>query len=118
MVDINKYVGQIVTLDLVNGKEITTRIKSIKLDIVSCSKPLIFIPIQDDQNPGNTRVISIPYGHPLYEVDDIELNINHIITIFKPSQAQQDSYATHTSSVVTAPAGALNDLPDLSKFKI
>ena len=118
MIDINKYVGQIVTLDMVNGKELTLRIKSVDEDKVSCSKPLMFVPVPDEQKPNHTKVIALPYGHPMYEVNDIVLDVNHIITVFQPSQEQKDSYAKHTGSIVAAPANALDNLPDLSKFQI
>jgi len=114
MIDISEHIGKIVTLDLVNGKEITVRIKSIDKDVVCCSKPLMFVPVPDEHHPNTTKVIAIPYGHPMYEVKDINISINHIITVFQPSQDQQESYAKHTGSIVPAPANALDGLPYFS----
>jgi len=118
MLNVEKYVSKIVTLDMVNGKEITVRVLSVDDDIIKCSKPLMFVPIQDERDQTSTKIITIPYGHPLYQVDSIDVNVNHVITVLEPSVEQQNTYAKYTNSFVSAPANALDNLPDLSKFQL
>jgi hypothetical protein len=118
--DILKHLNKIVTLDLVNGKEVTTRINLVNDGTITCSKLLMFVPIPDETNPNNQKIIALPYGYPMNETgDEINLRIEHIITAFTPSQDQQNSYAKHTGSIVAAPASALDQLSgiDLSKFQ-
>jgi hypothetical protein len=118
-------INQIKVLDLVNGKTVTAMIREIiKIDGVSylsCGKALMFIPMTDPNNPDNTQVQAFPYGYPLYDSgDSINIQVNHIVTIFDPSQGQKDSYAKHTGTIVTAPASALDQLDgiDFSKFQL
>jgi hypothetical protein len=116
-----KYLNKIVTLDLVNGKEITTRILEINDNIITCSKPLIFVPIPDEHNRQNMQIMALPYGHPMYDVGKtIEINTNHVITVFTPTIEQQESYAKHTGTIVAVPPSAIDQLDsiDFSKFSL
>ena len=106
-----KHIGNVVVLDLVKGIEITARVKSVDETTVTCSKPRVFVPIPNPNNPNDVSVMCLMYGHPMYEADEeLVLDLSHIITVFKPSAPQVDEYAKQTSSIVTAPAGALDEL--------
>ena len=110
---LKKHEGQVVVLDLVQGKEMTTRIKEVRLDdgVVVCSKPMMFIPVPSPTNPTEAQVISVPYGHPMYQTDDeIEVDAGHIFTVFQAGVQQLEVYAHETSSIIPVNAGALAEL--------
>ncbi len=108
------YVGKIVVLDLVMGKEITTRIKSVNevLGTVTCATPLLFVPVPDPRNPQNVNIMTFPYGSPLYDAGaSMEIETAHVFTIFTPTAEHASAYQQKTSGLVTAPAGVLDQLP-------
>ena len=106
--------GQVVVLDLVMGKEITTRIESVdeEAGYVVCHKPRIFLPVPNPHNPSDISVMPLEYGHPLYQADDkLEVDANHIFTWFKPSEDHKASYTRVVSGLVQA---NMNDLGGLN----
>ena len=113
-VSLKKHEGQVVVLDLVMGKEITTRIKSVNVDdgTVVCSKARIFLPVPNPNNPADITVMPLEYGHPLYQADDeMEIEAAHVFTVFTPTEDHKASYARITSGLVTANSNMLDDLP-------
>lgn len=110
--DMKKYVNAVVVLDLINGKEVTARIKSVHDDYVTFTKPRMFVPIPNPQNPSHTSVTALPYGYPLHESsDEVTIDLSQVIMVFEPMPDHVTAYEQHTGSIVTAPAGILNDLP-------
>lgn len=113
---LTKYEGQVIVLDLVMGREITTRVQKVDLEnrVVVCHKPRIFLPVPNPQNPNDIQVMPLEYGHPLYKADDeIEVDFEHIFTVFIPNEEHASSYQRITSGLVTAGAGALDGLPSI-----
>lgn len=112
--DLIKHVNSVVTLDMVNGKEITARLIAVddNAGTASISKPLMFMLV----DPARGQVAALPYGYPLNKADDkLVVELSQIITAFKPVEDQIKVYERETSGIVTAPAGALNDLPPMGE---
>lgn len=112
---LSEYAGKVVVLELANGKEVTTKIVAIHEDGgVTCSKPLMFMPVPDPANPNNLNIIALPYGHPVSPVEgDIEFDNNHIVAAFEPALEHRNAYTQKTSGIMPASAGALDGLPPL-----
>lgn len=118
---LKSYVGQVVVLDLVMGKEITTKINAVNESrgTVLCYKARVFVPVPDQT--GNLNIITLEYGHPLYHADDVmEIDAAHVFQIFRPSQDQIDAWTRNTSGIVPASASTLDQLKgiDMSKLTI
>lgn len=110
---LKEFEGQVVVLDLINGKEMTTRIQEVNVEqgVVVCSKPRMFVPMPDPRNPQNLNVSCFVYGQPMYQAEEVlEIDAAHIFTVFRPSQDQAAAYGRYTSGLVHAPAGALDQL--------
>lgn len=110
--NLKKLVGQVVVLDLVTDTEITTKIHDVTDDgYVMCSKPRVFVPMQNPNNPNETQVLCLEYGYPLYQAPDMmEIEAAHVFTAFTPSAEQIEHYAQKTSSLVPAGANVLDQL--------
>lgn len=99
---LRKHIGNIVTLDLVNGKDFTARITEVDVATmrVKCSKPLMFVPVQ---TPEGMQVQPVNYGYPLYKSEDeIWIDSAHVVMVLIPSPEQIDHYTKKTGSIMTA----------------
>lgn len=115
---LSKYIDTVVVLDLVMGREITTRIKSVDTDagVLVCTKPRVFVPVPNPQNQQEAMVITLHYGHPMYQADEeLEIECGHVFTVFKPNEEQIDAYTREVSGIVKAQPGALNQLDHMAK---
>lgn len=116
------YEGRVVVLDLITPHELTTRITEVNTEegYVVCHKPRVFVPVPDQSRPGSIQIMAVEYGHPMYQADDnLEVDANHIFTLFEPSEDHIEAYTRHTSGLVSAAPGALDQLQglDLSKMR-
>lgn len=113
---LEKLVNKVSVLDIVNGREITARVKSVDHadGTVTVLKPRVFVPVPDPNNPGQASVMALKYGHPMYEAsEELTIDAAHIFTTFDPAPDHVQAYEQTTSSLVTAPAGALGNLPPM-----
>lgn len=110
----DSMINSVMVLDIINGRELTARIKAVDhtANTVTILKPRVFVPVPDPNNPAQASVMALRYGHPMYEADEeMTIDTAHVFTTFKPAEDHVRAYEQHTSSIVTAPAGALNGLP-------
>jgi len=110
---LRKHVGDIVTLDLVNGKDFMTRI--IEVDVstlrVKCNKPRMFVPVP---TPNGFEISVLEYGYPLHKCDDeVWIDAAHVIMALAPSSDMIEKYTQKTGSIMAA--STLQGL-DLSGF--
>ena len=119
--DLKRYEGQVVTFDLIMGREITTRVQEVNLDygVVICSKPRVFVPVPNPQNPSQATVVCLHYGHPMYQADELlTVDAGHIFTVFEPNEDQKTAYAKETSGLIAGGASFSKLSPeDVSKLK-
>jgi len=96
---LRKHVGNIVTLDLVNGKDFMTRIIDVSTLRVKCSKPRMFVPVP---TPNGFEISILEYGYPLYKCDDeVWIDAAHVIMVHAPSSDQIEKYTQKTGSIMT-----------------
>ena len=123
--DLKSHKGNIISLDLVNGITITTKILDVseERDQVQCSKIIVFtvnamvknpnLPPHPVTNPVEGRVSNMAYGAPLYkEMDSRWIDAAHIIMDHYITPDMSQAYITATSSITPAGAGALSGIPD------
>ena len=117
--DLNRFVNQVRVFSLVNGQEITATVVSVDGPTIRISKPRMFVPSPNPRNPSELAVACLPMGYPLHEADeDLRLDVAHIVTTYTPKPDLVSAYTQKTSGIVTAPAGALDQLKGLDFSKI
>jgi len=107
MEELKKRVGEIVGLDLVNGKVVVGRIDSITDTHVRVRSPMEFtvIPMQ-----GSAQLISMPYGSTapgltLYEPFDtkfVDFRFADVMLPMRVNQQVEDLWVKSTSGIVPA----------------
>lgn len=95
-------VNDIVTIKLVTGEEIISKLVEIKTESYTVTRPLVFT-----VNPQNGQAMIIPW---LMSVDPkdttpIVINKSGIIMVTKTIKQIADNYIQATSGIVAAPAG-------------
>lgn len=116
---LRQYIGRVVVLDLVMGREITTRIQSVLDDgYVLCGKPRVFVPMANPNNPNDVQVMCMEYGRPLYRADDtLEISADHVFTVFIPTDEQITEYGRQTSSIISSGGLDIEALRDIDLTK-
>lgn len=124
-IDLQKYVNQVVTLDLVNGSQVTTRINKIENGVVFCKTLLVFTLSPEPRNPNlppspsnpiEGKVRNMPYGAPLYELPkEVKLDLAHIVLVLPCSKDMADVYTKATSGLVVAGGGTLSQLDQMMR---
>jgi len=120
--EIEKSIGEVVVLDLVNGAQVTTAIKGVTDDgYVVVGKLLIFQVTMEprnpmaqphpEENPMEHRVRNAPYGYPLYETKDgTEIEAAHVVMTHPVAHDQAKVYHHVVSGIQLATAGDLSAL--------
>lgn len=130
--DLEKYVGEVVILDLVNGMQVTTKLTDFVIEsetgktFAVVDKMLIFsvsVEVKDPrkpphpvENPFEHKVRNVFYGFPLFETqDDTPVDIDHIVMAHDCQPDMAKVYTHVTTGIQIADAGALNALDAASK---
>jgi hypothetical protein len=99
-----QYVGRIVVLDLVSRERPVCKITKISEDgVVSITNPINYMPVPRNGTDGETSygIVPVPYAAPLFDVDKMELDCEHIISIIVPPQQIEQLYASTFGGIVT-----------------
>lgn len=95
---LQKYIGKVVALDLVNGHVVTAKLESITDGHAVIKQPLEFTYAM--RKPGELQVGSLPYGAPLFKVEHMEIDLTHILGAFDVPQAMEENYIRETTGIV------------------
>lgn len=138
--DLEKYIGEVVILDLVSGMQVTTKLTDIepgpdagdgtpRHEYAIVDKLLIFsvsVEVRDPrkdphpiENPFEHKVRNVFYGYPLFETkDDTPIDLDHIMMAHDCQADMAKVYTKVTTGIEIADAGALNALDAASKGRI
>jgi hypothetical protein len=109
---LSPHVGNVVCLDLANGKDVVGRVESVINGQVKLRYPMQFVPVAVDPRTGKHQVGTMPYGGPLHEPMDtkfIEFDCAHVVAVLKIQPGMEAKYMEITSGIV--PASSLPDPP-------
>lgn len=95
-------INDVVTIKLVTGEELITKITEINPDYFVTSRPLVFT-----INPQNGQTMIIPWLMSVDPKDNTAITIQKSATvaITKPVKQISDTYLQATTGIVTAPLG-------------
>jgi hypothetical protein len=97
--ELEKFVGKVVCLDLVNHERPVGRLVEITEDGHAVIKnPFAYVPVQ----VGTTmQVQAISYAAPLFDVKKISVSLDHIIARLDVPTQMEQAYVRETSGVIT-----------------
>lgn len=134
--DIQKRVGEVVILDLINGAQVTTEVKEVQPDDegvdkhwVVVGKLILFqvsletrdprLPPNPETNPVEHKVRNGSYGFPLIDIEDEKtLDLDHILMAHECHPDMAKVYTKVVTGIEIAPAGALNAIDAANKGRI
>ena len=121
--ELEAKMGEIVILDLVNGLQFVTTLKSIDIDgyVITTAPWLMFqadLRQQDPNKPPHPQANPISwhvghgkYGAPVFELaDDKPLHPDHIVCLHECPKGLVDVYNKEKTGIVTANEGVLKQL--------
>lgn len=96
---LEKFIGKIVCLDLVNRERPVGRLTEITQDgDVILKNPYIYVPVPVGQG---MQVQALSYAAPLYDVKEIRLELSHIVTRLDLNPQMEQAYIRQVSGVIT-----------------
>jgi hypothetical protein len=97
--ELEKFIGKIVCLDLVNRERPVGRITEITEDgTVVLKEPYIFVPVP----VGNgMQVQALSYAAPLFDVKEIRVHLSHIVLKLELQAQMEQAYIRQTSGLIT-----------------
>jgi hypothetical protein len=96
--DLEGFVGKIVCLDLVNRERPVCRIVSVTDTHVKIKNPFIYVPVQVGTS---MQVQAISYAAPLFEVKELDIELQHIVSRLELQPQMEQAYIRQTSGVIT-----------------
>lgn len=96
--DLADYVGKVVCLDLVNRERPVGKITEVTDTHVTMKNPYIYVPVP----AGNSmQVQALSYAAPLFDVKEIEIELQHVVTRLDVMPQMEQAYIRQTSGVIT-----------------
>lgn len=121
---LQQYVGKVITLDLVSGVQLVTKLKSLDAanrELVVGQLRVFQIQVVQDSPTSQPRgvVQNFPYGQPLYQLgDEHRIRADHVILVMVPNPEMAAVYTKETSGILPANAAALDALKGVDFNKI
>jgi hypothetical protein len=121
---LQQYVGKVITLDLVSGVQLVTKLKSLDAanrELVVGQLRLFQIQVvqRTPNGPPEGVVQNFPYGQPLYQLgDEHRIQADHVILVMVPNAEMAAVYTKETSGILPANAAALDALKGVDFNKI
>lgn len=113
-IDLSNKIGKIVTLELVSGAQVTTRIRSVVDGVINCGKMICYIHQPDPRNPSAIQVINFEYGQPFYKQPETNhIQVEHVMFVWDVPATMEQKHTELTSGIQMVNANALKDLPSL-----
>jgi len=98
-IELEKFVGKVVALDMVNRERPVCRITELTDDgYAVCKDPVIYLPMP---TPNGMQVQGISYAGPLFEVKKLRVAFEHIIAVLDVPPQMEQAYIRHASGLVT-----------------
>lgn len=95
---LEEFVGQVVCLDLVNRERPVGRIAELTEDGLVLKNPYVYVPVP----VGNgMQVQALTYAAPLFDVKELEIPYDHILSKFDVPPQMEQAYIRQTSGVIT-----------------
>lgn len=112
--NLSNMIGKIVTLELVSGAQVTTRIQSVDDGVISCGKMISYIHQPDPRNPESIQVINFEYGKPFYNQPSTNrIKVDHVMFVWDVPESMEKKHTELTSGIQMVGANALKNLPPL-----
>lgn len=121
---LQQYVGKVITLDLVSGVQMVTKLKSLDAanrELVVGQLRLFQIQVvqRTPNGPPEGVVQNFPYGQPLYQLgDEHRIRADHVILVMVPNAEMAAVYIKETSGILPVNATALDALKGVDFNKI